>query len=187
MNTIRLVTGLLIVTTLACGLLDTAVDKAVSGDTNFTSASELWSDVPQMEGLTASQTDMPVYIKTVVRLVIGNLGLLNSEGEDRTTGKVDWIVFDTDQPPDDVKAFYTPERMAENGWEQTDQSTCVQGSDFGVTEVGALCVFAKEQDGVQTQLAIITSQDEETKNYHVFFLRLEETPTPAPDQTAQPR
>jgi hypothetical protein len=120
-----------------------------------------------------------------MNLVIGNLGLLNPEGEDRTTGKVDWIVFDTDQTPEDVKAYYTPERMTENGWEQTEQSSCVQGSDFGMTEVGALCVFAKQTGDVQTQLAIITAQDEQTQKYHVFFLRLESAATATPTAAAQ--
>lgn len=172
---------------LACGPLDSVMETVARDGANFTTVSELWSDVPRMDGLTASEVDMPASVKVIARTIIGNLGLLNPEGEDRTTGKVDWIVFETGKSGDDVKAYYTPERMAENGWAGAGQSPCLQGSDFGVAEVGALCVFEKGQGGVKTQLAIIVARDEQAQKNYVFFLRLETVATPAPEAaTPQP-
>jgi hypothetical protein len=172
---------------LACGPLDSVMETVAGDDANFTNVSELWSDVPRMEGLTASEVDMPASVKFIARTIIGNLGLLNPEGEDRTTGKVDWIVFETGKSGDDVKAFYTPERMTENGWAEAGQSPCLQGSDFGVADVGALCVFEKRQGEAQTQLAIVVARDEQAQKNYVFFLRLETVATPAPEvATPQP-
>ena len=110
-------------------------------------------------------------------------GMLNEEGEDRTTGSVDWIVFSSTQTPQAVMDFYTPELMTANGWEATEESTCVSGSQQGIDEVGALCVFQKSLDEKQVQLAIIAMLDKETQKTDLFYLRLEMTPTPVPQAT----
>lgn len=170
----------LVLTSLACGPLNSVVDRATGGGGPMQAASDLWSDVPKMDGLTASQMDMPLFAKVIFNTIVGNLGLLNPQGEDRTTGKVDWIAFDTGKTPDEVQAFYTPERMADNGWDKTDQTACFQGSKFGVTEAGSVCLFTKQQDSVQTQLVIITAKAEQANTNHVFFIRLESSPTPVP-------
>jgi hypothetical protein len=170
-----MVAGLMLAT-LACGVLDTVT----GGGADFRTATELWSDVPRMDGLETSEMDLPVAMKTVLRFALGNLGLLNGEGEDRTTHNVDWIVFTSDQEPAAVRNFYTPELMAENGWEDTEESTCLDGGDQGLPQVGALCMFAKQVDGVETYVVIIASDDEDSGLTNVFFFRLETTPTPEP-------
>jgi hypothetical protein len=163
---------------LACGALDTLT----GGDSNMKTVAELWSDVPRMDGLTPSPLeDIPFPIKLLMRTVIGNLGRLNPEGEDQTTGNIDWIAFTSAGTPDDVKNFYTPERMAASGWEQSENSTCLSGNEQGFA--GVFCVFAKHQNGVETQLVIITGQDEKnTAQTNIFFLRLEIPATPVPNQ-----
>jgi hypothetical protein len=158
-----------------CGL----IDRVTGGDQGMRTVTQLWSDVPPMDGLIPSQMDMPLPIKLVARTVIGNLGRLNKEGEDRTTGTIDWIVFTSTKTPVDVATFYTPERMAPGGWTSTEQSPCMSGNQ-GKLPVGALCVFQKQQGGTQTQLAIIAAQDEQTRQMNVFFLRLEMAGTPTP-------
>ncbi len=163
----------------ACGLIDTALNSVTGGD-NMKTVAQLWSDVPRMDGLQQSDMDMPLGIKLVMRTVIGNLGRLNKEGEDRTTGNIDWIVFATNKTPDDVKKFYTNARMATAGWQASDQSTCLSGSEQGVAEVGLLCAFVKEQGNKETALVIIAAQDDKTKQTNLFFLRLEATGTPVP-------
>ena len=42
----------LILASIACGMIDTVVNKATGGSDNFQTVSSLWSDVPQMDGLT---------------------------------------------------------------------------------------------------------------------------------------
>src|SRR5262245_53536333 len=82
---------------LACG--------AIRSNAGLTRTSELWSDVPKMDGLSPSNLEPPLFVKLLMRTA------LNHIGSDRgNTG--DWIVFDSIKKPDDVKSFYTNERMA---------------------------------------------------------------------------
>lgn len=178
----RIVLGTLLLvlalTATGCSMISTLTGGGSSSSSK--PVSELWNDVPKMDGLTASQIDMPLPIKLIMNTVLGNLGRLNQSGEDQTTGNVDWIAFTTTKTADDVKNFYTPERMAANGWEPSDQSTCVSGSESGAPGVGALCVFQKQQGNQQTELAIIAVQDDQTKQTNLFILRLEAAATPVP-------
>ena len=165
---------------LACGALNSVTDNVTGGD-SYKPAAQLWSDVPRMDGLTASELeDLPLPIKLLMRTVIGNLGRLNPEGEDQTTGSIDWISFNSTGTTEDIRNFYTPELMAANGWDQTESSSCLTGSEQGIPQVGAFCVFGKEQNGIQSMLAIFATQDESTQQTSVFFLRLETAATPMP-------
>jgi uncharacterized protein YceK len=163
---------------VGCG----AINTLTGGDQNMKTVSQLWSDVPRMDGLTPSQMDMPLPVKLLLRTVLGNLGRLNPQGEDQTTGNIDWIAFTSAKTPDDVRNFYTPDRMAASGWERTEKSTCVSGSEQGMAQIGVFCVFQKQQGGTQAQLVIIAAPGENTKQTNVFFLRLEEAATPVPQQ-----
>jgi hypothetical protein len=164
---------------LACGGL--SLSNLVGGGDSYTAASDLWSDVPRMDGLTPSQAEeLPLPIKLVLRTVIGNLGKLNGPGEDQTTGNVDWISLNTSATPDDVMNFYTSERMASAGWDQNSDSSCISGSEQGAPQIGAVCLFAKTENGTGTYLAILATQDDTTKQTSVFFLRLAGLATPQP-------
>jgi hypothetical protein len=175
---------LFVLTSMACGTLDTVINKAAgSGDSNMQTVTSLWTDVLQMDGLNASQMDMPPFVKLAVRLIIGNLGRLNLQGQDQTTGTINWIVFTKDKTPDDVQNFYTNELMTSKGLDATQGSPCTSGSSQGAAPVGAVCLFSKTQDGKGIQLAILTAQDGTTKKNSVFFLRLEENATPVPAAT----
>ncbi len=177
----------LVLAASACGVVNTltggAVNQLTGGDSgNMKTVAALWSDVPKMDGLTPSQMDMPLPIKLVMRTVIGNLGRLNQAGEDQTTGNIDWIVFTSSKTAADVQNFYTNKRMTANGWEASDQSTCTNGSDAGITQAGVLCAFQKQQGDTQTELLVIAAQDDQTKQTNVFFLRLEVAGTPTPSK-----
>jgi hypothetical protein len=67
--------------------------------------------------------------------------------------------------------------MKASGWETGDASPCVSGSETGIPQVGAFCVFQKIQNGKQAQLVILAAPDERTEQTHFFFLRLEMTPS----------
>jgi len=175
---------LLVPATLACSVIDTvvnqAVSKAVGGSDNLTVVSQLWPDVPRMDGLTPSQMDLPLPVKLLMRAVLGNLGRLNKPGEDQTTGNIDWIVFTTTKTSDDVKNFYTNAQMTAQGWQASQNSTCVSGSEQGITQVGVFCAFQKHSSDQETDLLIVAAPDDQTKQTNVFFLRLEVAGTPTP-------
>jgi len=177
---ILVVIAMLVPVSRACGAINTAANKLVSGGSNLTVVSQLWSDVPKMDGLVPSQMDMPLPIKLLMRTVLGNLGRLNKDGEDKTTGNIDWIVFTSAKTPDDVKNFYTSARMTAQGWEASQQSTCLSGSEQGVAQVGVFCVSQKRTGNQETDLLIIAAPDDKTKQTEVFFLRLEVAGTPTP-------
>lgn len=166
---------------LACGLTNT-ITNTVAGGGNYTQASAMWSDVPQMDGLTPNPTaDLPTGVKLIMRLVLGNLGRLNGPGQDQTTGNIDWLAFNSTGSPDDVMNYYTADRMTAAGWDQADSSGCQNSSSDGTSPGSVFCVFGKQANGTQTLLAVIATQDANTKQTSVFFLRLEEaaaTPTP---------
>jgi len=158
---------------LACGLTNTVTDAVTGGD-SFKPASALWSDVPPMSGLTPSELeDLPLPVKLLMRTMIGNLGRLNAEGEDQTTGNIDWISYNSSGTPEDVKNFYTAETMAGNGWAVEGSEACGSGSVSGLAETGTFCSFSKTEGGKDILLAIIATQEEAGKPTGVFFLRLE--------------
>ena len=155
---------------LACG----AIDSVVGGGDNYKPAAQLWSDVPRMDGLTPSEAeDLPLPVKLLMRTILGNLGRLNAEGEDQTTGNIDWISFNSSATPDEIGKYYTPELMATSGWEQSEGSNCLSGEAEGVTTGAVFCAFGKKENGKDIALAIIATQDDSAKPTGVFFLRLE--------------
>ncbi len=175
MNQPRWILSLLVLllAALGCGLTDT-----IGGTVDdLRSVTELWDDVPRMDGLTRSDKDLPLPIKLVVRTVVAQL---LSGG----TGSGDWIVFTTDKTGEDVKAFYTNDVMAEHGWEASDTSTCLDGSDQGVSQVGALCVFQKQVGSTYTGLMVLSMDAETAGQTNVIFVRIEGEQTPEPGATA---
>ena len=176
--------ALLILASISCGLTDNLVNKATGGNENFQTVSSLWSDVPQMDGFGPSGLEnVPPFVKLALQLVIGNLGRLNGQGQDQTTGNIDWIAFTTAKTPQDVQSFYTNDLMVSKGWDSNDSSPCISGNDQTTAQGSGVCVFSKTQDGKNVQLASITGLDEGTKQTNVFFLRLEESGTPVPATT----
>ncbi len=165
---------------LACGLINT-VTNTVTGGSNYRQAASMWSDVPQMDGLTPNQVaDLPAGVKLIMRVVLGNLGRLNSAGQDQSTGNIDWLAFNSTGTPTDVMNYYTADRMTAAGWDQADSAGC-ENSGSGSDQGSVFCVFGKQANGLQTYVAIIATQDATTKQTSVFFLRLEgaaATPTP---------
>ncbi len=164
---------LVLPTVLACGLTNT-ITNTVAGGGNYTQATAMWSDVPQMSGLTPNPVaDLPAGVKLIMRLVLGNLGKLNGPGQDQTTGNIDWLAFNSTGTPDDVQTFYTTDRMTAAGWDPADSSGCESSSSGGSAQGSVFCVFGKQANGLQTYLAIIATQDTNTNQTSVFFLRLE--------------
>jgi hypothetical protein len=183
MLTKKILIGLLalLAASLACGMLDQAVDSATGGDQDMTRVESLWSDVPPMDGMgAAQQIEMPALIKAVARPMMDAMMRGLNDGAD--AGHWDWTGFMlTDKTPADVQAFYSPERMTAFGW-QPAQAACLPMSDSGV-----MCSFTKEDAGISTGLMIIAAADEQKGETSLFFLRSEglDAEGPAPGQPAQ--
>jgi len=147
-------------------------------DQKLKKVGDLWSDVPRMEGLAPSEAEMPAFVKILMRTALNNLWRLNKKDEDRTPSSGDWVAFATTKSPDDVKGFYTNERMTSFGsWEASKNSTCLNGSEHGFSGVG--CVFKKIVNNRGIGLLIVAAPDNEKKQTHVFFVRVETDETRA--------
>ena len=152
-------------------LAGSVANKVVSGA--FNPAGSLWSDVPKMDGLNDNPNlDVPVWVKLYVQTALKAM----SGG----TGSVDWVGFTTDKTPDDVSSYYTNDRMSAQGWDSEQQTPCFSGSQEGVSEAGAICLFAKTSSNPQIVMAIIAATDTSTNKTDVFFLRVSEQVTPTP-------
>jgi hypothetical protein len=164
----------LVLSMLACAVIPTVPGLPGAGP-QPTSLAALWPDVPAMDGLTlATDLQAPPFVHILLTLVTKQI-LGNG------TDSGDWVDFTTTKTADDVKAFYTPQLMATNGWDPSDKSTCINGSDQGVAQVGAVCFFTKHSNGYQIGLIILASQPVTTTATNVFFVRvqtLDTTPTP---------
>ncbi|HEU0175051.1 MAG TPA: hypothetical protein VFV58_12400 [Blastocatellia bacterium] len=158
--------------------------KTITGDyQNLKKVGDLWSDVPRMDGLGPSEAEMPIYVKLLMRTALNNLGRLNNENEDRTHSTGDWVVFTTAKLPEDVKNFYTNDRMTSfGGWDASKNSTCLNGSEYSFSGVG--CVFGKNSNNRAIGLLIVAAQDEQKKQTTVFFVRVETDETPVANNQA---
>lgn len=160
--------ALLLALVLGCRTISTLTGS----DTNLKKVGDLWSDVPRMDGLVSSEADMPMFIKILMRTALNNLYRLNSNNEDKTPATGDWAVFTTTKTADDVKNFYTNERMTTFGnWDTNKNSTCLDGKEQGFA--GAMCVFGKTINNKFIGLMIFATPDEKKKDTNIFFVRVE--------------
>ena len=161
---------LIIVASLACSV--TSLLPGGSGGLRTTN--ELWSDVPKIDGLGASDLEIPlvarIFMETMMSAVLSG-----------GTGNGDVAAFTTAKTTADIQSFYTNDRMAASGWEASEQSTCLTGSDQGVEGIGLFCVFIKESATNQTGLVILgVPDDTNAAQTNVFFIRIENAVTPTP-------
>jgi hypothetical protein len=177
--------ALLLALVLGCRTISTLTGN----DTNLKKVGDLWSDVPRMDGLVSSEAEMPMFIKILMRTALNNLYRLNSNGEDKTPATGDWAVFSTTKTTEDVKNFYTNERMTTFGnWEASKNSTCLDGKEQGFS--GAMCVFGKNLNNKFIGLMIVATPDEKKKETILFFVRVEreeKTPNKPANTNSTPR
>lgn len=158
----------LVLTVTSCRVIQTITGQ----DQNLKKVTELWSDVPRMDGLTSAEADMPLFVKLLMRTALNNLGRLNNQNEAQAKSTGDWAVFTTAKTPEDFKSFYTNDRMTTfGGWEASKNSTCLDGNEQGFS--GVACVFKKEVNNMGIGLLIVAAQDQQKKQTTVFFVRVE--------------
>jgi hypothetical protein len=157
--------------TLACGVIDSVLGNVTGGTEKR--VSQLWSDVPRMDGLNQADFDPPLATKVMLQ---GALKAI-SEG----AGSIDFVAFATSKTPADFQNFYTKQRMTAAGWNNKDATGCATSAGAGA-DVGIFCLFGKKEGNKETFLAIIGGQDDKTKQFQVFFARMEITGTPTPSK-----
>lgn len=138
--------------TTACGVVSSLFGLSTSSGT----VSQLWDDVPRMDGLTKADLQMPVAARMALQAM--------------TQDRFDFIAFTTSATPNAVQEFYTNERMAEAGWNSTDAQGCL--GDSGDQSVGAICVFGKKSGGEDEVLAVVVAKDDSSPQTQVFFARI---------------
>ena len=174
---IYIVISVLVLSSLACSL--SGLIPAVGGSTSSGgTVSDLWPDVPKMDGITIIQQDMPLEFKLMVQTFFA--------AASSNQGSINFIAYTTDKTPADVVAYYSTDRMKTAGWDSTDQTGCVADTSSSTPSAqGGICLFGKTaKDNSGTLLAIVPSVDSTTKKTDIFFARIDlkniTTPTPTP-------
>ena len=137
------------------------LSERLAGDKNAGTVSELWPDVPPFQGATKAEIEIPLGMRLLIR------GM--------TQGKVNFISFRTDKPAQEVKDFYSVDRMKAVGWIANDKG-CT-GDTEDTTNHGAVCLFSKKNNGKDEALAIIVAQDEKQPDTNIFYARVDTTNT----------
>jgi hypothetical protein len=128
----------------------------------MTSVAQLWSDVPPMEGMARSETQMPLALKALVRPFLDTL--MRGVNNGKEAGHWDVAYFSlSGKTTRDVEAFYVPARMGNYGWKQ-------QGGCANVVQA-TLCSFQKQEGQKGTGLLIIAADDQEHKATVLYFIR----------------
>ena len=135
------------------------LSERLAGDKNAGTVSELWPDVPPFQGATKADIEIPLGMRLLIR------GM--------TQGKVNFISFRTDKPAQEVKDFYSVDRMKAVGWIANDKG-CT-GDTEDTTNHGAVCLFSKKNNGKDEALAIIVAQDEKLPDTNIFYARVDTT------------
>ena len=171
---IFIVIGVLVLSSLACSL--SGLVSGVAGSGSAGTVSDLWPDVPQMNGMTALKGDVPLEVRLMVQTFFA--------AASGNQGSVNFIAYTTDQTPAEVAAYYSTDRMKTAGWDLTEQTGCIADTSSAIpTDQGAICLFGKtNKDNSGTLLAIVPSVDTTTKKTDIFFARIDikdiTTPTP---------
>src|ERR1044071_773490 len=148
-----LVLALILGVAISCKL-----SERLAGDKNAGTVSQLWTDVPPFQGATKADLEMPLGMRLLIR------GM--------TQGKVNFISFRTDKTAQEVKDFYSNQRMKTAGWAANDK-----GYTGDTKNHGAVCLFTRKDGGKEEGLAILIAQDEKLPETNIFYARIDTTNT----------
>jgi hypothetical protein len=137
------------------------LSERFAGDKNAGTVSQLWTDVPPFQGATKADLEIPLGMRLLIR------GM--------TQGKVNFISFRTDKPAQEVKDFYSNQRMKTAGWAANDKG-CTGDTD-DTKNHGAVCLFTRKDGGKEEGLAILIAQDEKLPETNIFYARIDTTNT----------
>ncbi len=165
--TISIALAFALLVTSGCGLF---------GESGGTQAGAMWADVPVMEGMTKENLDLPLPVRLVVQALVRASGA--SEGVRIDNFEV--VAFTSAKTPDDLKAFYTNERMRAAGWDIADQPGCSSVSDTSSAGAATFCLFGKQNPTNKSFLVLAATRNEGETTMTVFFLRFEGDLTATP-------
>jgi len=136
-------------------------ERLGGGDKTVGTVSELWPDVPPFQGATKIEGEIPLAMRILVR------GIMQ--------GKASFIVYRADKSAQEVKDFYTVDRMKAAGWTAPDQG-CSDNPHDKLNQ-GAMCVFSRNTAGKQENLTILITQQEKQPVTSIFYGRVDTTQT----------
>src|SRR5262245_54912369 len=108
-TTMRTLTSLLVIILIFGVVVSCKLSERLMGDKNAGTVSALWPDVPPFAGATKTDMDIPLGARLLIRTM--------------SRGKLNFISFRTDKTAQDVKDFYSKERMKTAGW-TADEKGC---------------------------------------------------------------
>jgi hypothetical protein len=135
------------------------LSERLAGDKNAGTVKELWADVPPFQGATKADLEIPLGMRLLIR------GM--------TQGKVNFISFRTDKSAQEVKDFYSNDRMKAAGWLAKDEG-CT-GDTEDTNNHGATCLYSRRDGGKDEALAIIVVEDEKLPETNIFYARIDAT------------
>jgi len=154
------VTGSILALALVLGVgISCKLAERLGGDKNAGTVSALWSDVPPFEGATKADLEIPLGARLMLRAL--------------SQGNLNFISFRTNKSAQEVKDFYTNERMKTAGWEPHDKG-CIGDTEDSQNH-GGICLFVKKAAGKEELLAIVIAQDEKLPETNIFYARVDTT------------
>jgi hypothetical protein len=135
------------------------LSERLAGDKNAGTVSQLWPDVPPFQGATKADLEIPLGLRLLIR------GM--------SQGKVNFISFRTDKSAQEVKDFYSVQRMKAAGWSANDKG-CTGDTDDSKNH-GAMCLFSRKDTGKEEALAILVAQDEKLPETNIIYARIDTT------------
>jgi len=135
------------------------LSERLMGDKNAGTVSALWPDVPAFAGATKTDMDIPLGARLLIRTM--------------SQGKLSFISYRTNKTAQEVKDFYSKDRMKAAGW-NADQKGC-SGDTEDTKNHGAVCLYERKDGGKDEGLAIIVAQDEKLPDTNIFYARIDLT------------
>ena len=135
------------------------LSERLAGDKNAGTVSQLWPDVPPLEGATKADLEIPLGVRLMIRTM--------------AQGKVNFISFRTSKTAQEVKDFYSNDRMKAAGWTPNDKG-CIGDTEDSKNH-GAICLFSRKDGSKQEGLAIVVAQDEKLPETNIFYARVDTT------------
>lgn len=129
------------------------------GDQSAGTVSSLWPDVPPFPGATKADVEIPLGARLAIRAMM--------------QGKINFISFRTDKTAQEIKDFYTNDRMKTAGWTPNEKG-CI-GDTEDTKNHGAICLYTKKDGTKQEGLAIVLAQDEKATESSIVYARIDMT------------
>lgn len=156
---------LMLAIVLSCRMAETLTGSPKAG-----TVSSLWPDVPAFAGAQKADLEIPLGARLAMQAFM--------------QGKLSFIAFTTDKSADEVKGFYSNERMKTVGWVPNDKG-CIGDSQDEKSQ-GAICLYGRKDGTKDEGLAIIVAENDKTKKTEIFYVRIDVTrPTPSPSQRTE--